>query len=259
MDVPHRARRLPARLTDRLTRRERRLLQGAGLALAAFTLMAIWAETSAMAVDVAARGAVRLTASPALQGPMAAISRLGAAEGLVALMAVGCLGLWQRDRIWALVLPALMAGTGALQFTAKWAFDRPRPDLTPWGFPSGHVLSLVVFFGFVAYVTSGSATGRPRRHLVGAACAMPVLVVAYSRLYLDRHWLSDVAGGFTVGLAYLLLVLLVVEVARARREPSEGIPGAISSAGSEGIPVAISSAGNDGMPTGNRANGNGRG
>ena len=37
--------------------------------------------------------------------------------------------------------------------------------------------------------------------------------VAYSRMYLDAHWLSDVVGGFTAGLAYLLLAIWVVRSA----------------------------------------------
>ena len=110
-----------------------------------------------------------------------------------------------------------MAGTGALQFLAKWSVDRPRPDLTPWGFPSGHVLSLVVYFGLLAYLGWVSDGSRRRRSAIAAFCAVPVLLVAYSRLYLDRHWLTDLAGGLTVGLTYLLLTLLVVEIARRRR------------------------------------------
>jgi membrane-associated phospholipid phosphatase len=37
-----------------------------------------------------------------------------------------------------------------------------------------------------------------------------VVTVAYSRMYLDAHWLSDVLGGLTIGLAYLLLALWMV-------------------------------------------------
>jgi membrane-associated phospholipid phosphatase len=189
--------------------------------------MVWWAETSTLAMDEAARNAVLLARHPLLTALMADVSRLGAAEGLIALIAVGSVSLWRRDRCWALVLPPLMAGTGALQFLAKWAVDRPRPDLQPWGFPSGHVLSLVVFFGFLAYLGWTSGTSPRRRRAIALLCAIPVLVVAYSRLYLDRHWLTDLAGGFAVGLAYLLLVLLIVEVARkryARRQAVALIP-----------------------------------
>jgi undecaprenyl-diphosphatase len=195
---------------------ERSLLRGAALALTGYLAMVWWAETSTLAMDEAARNVVLLARHPLLNALMADVSRLGAAEGLIALIAVGSMSLWRHDRWWALVLPPLMAGTGALQYLAKWSVDRPRPDLQPWGFPSGHVLSLVVFFGFLAYLGWTSGT-RPRRRIaIALLCAVPVVVVAYSRLYLDRHWLTDLAGGFAVGLAYLLLVLLVVEMARAR-------------------------------------------
>jgi membrane-associated phospholipid phosphatase len=42
------------------------------------------------------------------------------------------------------------------------------------------------------------------------------LAVGFSRLYLDMHWISDVGGGFAVGLAYLPLAIWVVEVIPAR-------------------------------------------
>jgi membrane-associated phospholipid phosphatase len=47
---------------------------------------------------------------------------------------------------------------------------------------------------------------------------LPVIVVAFSRLYLDRHWLSDLAGGLTIGTAYLLLAIWVVEIVLVRSE-----------------------------------------
>ena len=113
--------------------------------------------------------------------------------------------LWPRRRRWALALPLVMAGVGIIQFLAKWAVDRPRPNLAPWGFPSAHVLSLVVLCGYLAYVVSAgraqAGTGQRRAWRMAAAV---VGTVAYSRMYLDAHFLSDILGGFTAGLAYLL-------------------------------------------------------
>lgn len=189
----------------------------AAVALSGYLFTVGWAEWGTMELDRAARGAVQVMQHPLLHAAMAQISRLGAAEGLIVLIALGSARLWRRQRCWALALPALMAGSGALQFLAKWSVDRPRPDLAPWGFPSGHVLSLVAFFGLVAYLGWVSEGRRPRRYLIAGLCAMPVVVVAYSRLYLDRHWLTDLAGGFTIGLTYLLLFIAVVEMGRRWR------------------------------------------
>ena len=96
---------------------------------------------------------------------------------------------------------------------AKWAVDRPRPNLGPWGFPSAHVLTLVVLCGYLAYVLSIGRRRRGRVRLAVGMCAAVVGTVAYSRMYLDAHFLSDVLGGFTAGFAYLCTALWVIRAA----------------------------------------------
>lgn len=122
-----------------------------------------------------------------------------------------------------------MAGAGVLQFLAKWLVDRPRHNLAPWGFPSGHVLSLVVLLGVAAYLVCTATARRRPRCLAIAACLLPVLVVAVSRLYLDVHWLTDVLGGFSAGTGYLALAIVAVESIAARR--SARFPGPRSAPG----------------------------
>ena len=148
---------------------------------------------------------------------MMGVSGLGENYGLIPLITLGVAALWRPSRRWAVVLPLLMAGTGVLQLVAKWAIDRPRPNLSARGFPSGHVLSLVVFFGLMTYLLTSSRLARCWRWLGYAGCAATVLAVAFSRLYLEAHWVTDVAGGFTLGLAYLLLAICLVETLARRR------------------------------------------
>jgi undecaprenyl-diphosphatase len=139
--------------------------------------------------------------------------------GLIALIAIAIPILWRINRRWALALPVLMAGTWALQWLAKTTSGRARPNLAPWGFPSGHVLSLVVFFGLMIYlIVTASSRRRRWRVFASIAAAVPVVIVAFSRLYLDKHWLSDLAGGLSIGLAYLLLAIWIVEVVFTRSD-----------------------------------------
>jgi undecaprenyl-diphosphatase len=190
----------------------RPLLIAALLSLGSFLTLVLAAATLPISdLDHRTRMLVHLTRLPVLDAVMSGVSALGENYGLIPLIALGVALLWRSSRRWAVALPLVMAGTGVLQLVAKWAIDRPRPNLAPWGFPSGHVLSLVVFFGLTIYLLSTSAVPRCVRRLGYAACAATVLAVAFSRLYLDAHWASDVAGGFSLGLAYLLPTIVLVE------------------------------------------------
>src|SRR5215475_1399786 len=173
-------------------------------------------------VDRSADALVALTRTGALGVPMEAISLLGQASALIPLIVVASVVLWRDRRRWAIALPAIMAGTGAFQLMAKWAVDRPRPNGTPWGFPSGHTITVAVFCGLVAYVVCTSSTRQRWRWPSCALGAGTVLAVAFSRLYLDMHWLSDVGGGLAVGAAYLPVAIWLVEAFPGRevRGPS---------------------------------------
>jgi membrane-associated phospholipid phosphatase len=196
----------------------RSFLAAATLSLAGFLALALGAAGHRLSdLDHHTRAFVQLTRLPLLDPAMTGVSGLGENYGLIPMIALGVAVLWRPSRRWAMALPLAMAGTGVLQLVAKWAIDRPRPSLAAWGFPSGHVLSLVVFFGLLAYVLATSSVTRSRRWFGYAGCAAIVLAVAFSRLYLDAHWVSDVAGGFTLGMAYLLATIYLVERGARRR------------------------------------------
>jgi membrane-associated phospholipid phosphatase len=218
--------------------RRHALLTGATLALGGFLGLADGSiQHTWLGVDQATRGAVGLTHLPELDTPMRTLTLLGSRAGLISLTALAFVLLWGYRRRWALGLPVIMAGTGGLQLVAKWAVNRPRPNLADWGYPSGHVLSLVVFFGLVAYLLRTSRASRGWRLLGGGACAGIVLTVAFSRLYLDVHWLTDVIGGFALGLAYLLLTIWLVEALRRRRVNALSVPRADDSLPAREAPI----------------------
>ncbi len=201
-------------------RKPRWLLSGALASLAGYVALAVLAaHQQFFALDYGTRTWMRILREETPYLPMALATELGGLIGILLLIAAGVtVLLWRRQHRWAVALPALMAGAGALQAIAKWSIHRARPDESPWGFPSGHVLSLVVFFGLMVWLVATASRRRRRwRLLASALCALTVVIVAFSRLYLDRHWLSDVAGGLTIGLAYLLLAIWVIEVVTVDR------------------------------------------
>jgi len=195
------------------------------IASTAYLLLALLtAHAGVFLFEQRTRSAVSLAHGPALDWVMRGASVLGEGWGLIPLIVLGSTVLWRRHRDWATALPAIMLGTWALQWAAKWTTDRPRPNLAPLGFPSGHVLSLVVLLGLAAYVLCRVRSDRAARAL-GICCASTLLVmVAASRLYLEAHWILDVAGGFVLGLAYLMLLIWIAETREGRelvtaREP----------------------------------------
>jgi undecaprenyl-diphosphatase len=208
-------------------RKPRYLLSGAAISLLGYGLLAVLAAQQVLAgLDYGVRTWVALVRHEFLNLPMRVLTGLGDSIGLIPMIALGVALLWRVSRRWAIALPFLMLGAGVLQYVTKWAADRPRPDDAPWGFPSGHVLSLAVFFGLGVWLVA-TASRRRRRWRIAAAVvsAGTVMAVGFSRLYLDRHWVSDLAGGLMAGMAYLLLAIWVVEVVIVdRRGPTAPPP-----------------------------------
>jgi undecaprenyl-diphosphatase len=206
--------------TARPARRPAALVGSALVLLAAYLALSVDAvhHHLLLSLDGEVRGLVQPLRGDRLDLSMAAISFLGEPGGLIPLILLASVAVWRASRRWALLLPALMAGAGALQLAGKWATDRPRPNAAAWGYPSGHVLTLAVFFGIAAFLVLTLTERRRRfRLLTCAACGAAVGLVAASRIYLDVHWLSDVVGGFTLGTAYLLIAIYVSARVDARR------------------------------------------
>jgi undecaprenyl-diphosphatase len=201
-------------------RKPRYLLSGAAISLVGYTALALLATQQVFAdLDYGIRTWVAVLRYEFLNLPMRVLTGLGESIGLIPLIALGMVLLWRASRRWAIALPFLMAGAGILQYVTKWAADRPRPNEAHWGFPSGHVLSLVVFFGVMVWlVATASRRRRLWRVVAAGVCTAAVVAVAFSRLYLDKHWLSDLAGGLMAGMAYLLLAIWVVEVVIVDRQ-----------------------------------------
>lgn len=108
---------------------------------------------------------------------------------------------------------ASIAGGAALGYVAKAATGFMRPhhapgssDLLYTSFPSGHALLATLLFGTAA-VLAARHCGRfhMRGYLVAAAAGL-ALSVGVSRVYLGTHWPSDVLAGWSLGLAWILLI-----------------------------------------------------
>lgn len=132
--------------------------------------------------------------------------------------------LWQqRQRILAGGLwLALVLSEGAA-YLGKYIFHRPRPfwpaiSETSFSFPSGHATTVVVFYGFLAYLFFRKSKSWLARILIIFLTLILIILVDFSRLDLGVHYLSDVLAGNLVGLGGLILAIGALEWYSAERE-----------------------------------------
>ena len=74
-----------------------------------------------------------------------------------------------------------------------------------YAFPSGHTLQVTTSYGFLAVLV---ATGirTQLRWIPYLLAGLLIALMAMSRVYLGLHWLSDVAGGITLGVVWTCLL-----------------------------------------------------
>jgi YegS/Rv2252/BmrU family lipid kinase len=126
--------------------------------------------------------------------------------------------LWLRHRRAALWAVGVMVTEGVANSVLKLLVARPRPVfrhpvevLTSYSFPSGHSSGIAAAAGIVVALTLMLVRRRGvRRLLVGGAVALALLVGA-DRVFLGVHDLSDVLGGYLLGVAVVLLGLAVFD------------------------------------------------
>ena len=152
-------------------------------------------------------------------------TRLGDPPFLLALCTIVTLVLlWRRQRVLAVAWIVATGGNGLLTRALKAIFERTRPlhdhgivDYTGWSFPSGHASgSLAVYTMLMYLILRGREVRWWHVPLLAAAIAL-ILVVGFSRVFLQVHYLSDVLAGYIVAGSWIAICIAGAEVARARR------------------------------------------
>ncbi len=103
---------------------------------------------------------------------------------------------------------------GAVSFSLIKIFteiERPLNKITGvsgWSFPSGHTTMATIAFLLTLYFFKDKiVSDRHRKIFIGVFSALVVLV-AFSRLYLGAHFLSDVLGGLFLGLGIVCISVI---------------------------------------------------
>lgn len=109
-----------------------------------------------------------------------------------------------------LLVPVGLAIELATFLSVNYLVARDRPDVSQLGgepgthsFPSGHVAATFVLWFGIAVLIGAGRWRTPWRLLAWALASVPVLTVAFSRVYRGMHFTTDVLGGLLLGAAAL--------------------------------------------------------
>jgi undecaprenyl-diphosphatase len=227
------------RIVERSFSRSKAFLPGPYLALhlllgflvvAAATVFVAIAENVIGGGDIAAfdrafAQALWDSSSPASRTFFAAVSWLGQGEVLAVIaLVVAVYLLIRRDWLVAAGWIGAQAGGGLLNALLKETFERTRPSFadpllaaSSWSFPSGHAMGTFVLFGMACCVFLRNVRSWTTAAVIAMVSLSWCALMAFSRLYLGVHYVSDVVAGVVAGAGWVAACASALEVIQQRR------------------------------------------
>jgi membrane-associated phospholipid phosphatase len=150
---------------------------------------------------------------------------------IVAAIVLGA--LWAKRGFWIPTL-VLAATFGFEKFGASAlgkVVDRGHPPTSHGTFPSGGCARLIMTYGIIFYLVllTWPAIGRRWRVLGWTVIGILAFVEGFTRVFLFKHWFTDVLAGWLYGVLMLLAMISAVwclrpkpvgQPERAAREPA---------------------------------------
>src|SRR5512142_480292 len=129
-------------------------------------------------------------------------------------------------RYWQELAMVTIGWTGsALLFHFLSTFiARARPPTMIWiivdlpGFPSGHAIATVTFYGLMAYLLVPKMTSAFWKAVVVALALLIIGFVGFSRIFTGGHYLTDILSGYAVGIAWSGAVYTLIELYFRKRK-----------------------------------------
>jgi len=158
---------------------------------------------------------------PLVVSVVKAVTWLGSSGVLWTLIGAAVVLLAIRRR-WRLAVYLLVTGAGVLTLdpVLKALVGRLRPVVAhpiAYGngdsFPSGHALGSIVCYGALLLVFLPATRGTWRRGFITVIVTL-IAAIGISRLLLGVHYVSDVLGGWALGITWLGLTAFAFELSR---------------------------------------------
>lgn len=165
--------------------------------------------------------------NPVLTEVAKTVTDLGSTSVLMPAAVAAGVGLWWRYRSLLLaVIPwvALQINSSVVA-VLKRTFDIARPPQENWlagaaggSLPSGHVANTTALLIAMAVVVCVHETSSRVRRTSIVIASSGIVLMAWTRLALNVHWLSDVLAGAIIGIVISTATAFVAIVIKSRRE-----------------------------------------
>ncbi|MFC3563390.1 phosphatase PAP2 family protein [Pedobacter jamesrossensis] len=197
-----------------MTKKQTFLIILSFLLIICFALLSVFiAKNPILPFDIEISLAVQRYQSKWLDNVMLAISFFGELPwSLLSVLIVAAIFYFNKYKRESLFITMILF-SGLIILGIKNIIDRPRPtsfyvrllEVNRFqSYPSGHVLSYVLFFGFLIVLMQNLKTiAKGWRNFITVISAFLILTIAPSRIYLGAHWFTDTLGGFLLGLICL--------------------------------------------------------
>lgn len=139
-------------------------------------------------------------------------------NALIISTGTGLLGFWlAKQKKWndLILMFSAVGGSALLNLVLKNIFQRSRPIFpqafsveTGFGFPSGHTMISLAFYGVIAYIALTYIKSRNWKALTVTGAVGISVLIGFSRLYLGVHYLTDVLAGWAAGGLWLAVCIL---------------------------------------------------
>lgn len=132
--------------------------------------------------------------------------------GVYCLIIISILSaIFIKDKKIASSIPLNLVIITILNVVLKNIVERPRPEgyrlinETGYSFPSGHSMISAAFYGLIIYFIWKNVKNKKLKYISCTLLGILIALIGISRIYLGVHYASDVIGGFTISIAYLII------------------------------------------------------
>jgi len=145
---------------------------------------------------------------------MKIITKFGNTDTIIILVIITLLVIIKKLKNKKLALITLTAIITNVLFNQliKFSLKRPRPihkliEIGGYSFPSGHAMISMMFYGLLIYLYYKLLKNKKLKAILITINIILILLIGFSRIYLNVHYFSDVIAGYLISILYLYIII----------------------------------------------------